>query len=89
MKEVVVAGIPLMLIVIGLVQLVRSAGVEGKALRFWAMGFGSLLGIGYHLTLVASFSWPNIFGALILGLLFGLGATGAWDVSQNNRPPNN
>lgn len=85
-----VAGIPLMLVVIGLVQYVKEKlGWSGWGVEVFAILLGVGLGFGYHIYAAEVITWnfDFIFEGGIYGLAVGLVATGVYkayhEQSQN------
>ena len=76
-----VAGIPLMLVVIGLVQYVKEKlGWQGKGVEIFAILLGLALGFGYHVYAAEVVAWTYafIFEGVIFGFAVGLVATGVY-----------
>lgn len=85
-----VAGIPLMLVVIGLVQYVKEKlGWSGWGVEVFAILLGVGLGFGYHVYAAEVIAWTYkfVFEGVIYGLAVGLVATGIYkayhEYSQN------
>jgi hypothetical protein len=78
--QFVVAGIPLIVIVFALIEEVKAWGLTGKILRALALVLGLLLSLGYQLAVVGlpvdAAGW---FTAVIVGLVYGLAASGAYN----------
>ena len=47
-ENITVAGIPLLLVVIGLVQYIKGFGLQGNSVRALSGAVGLVLGLGYH-----------------------------------------
>ena len=77
-----VAGIPLILVVIGLVQFVKTKlGWEGKGVEIFAICLGFAFGFAYFVYAAADpilWNFKFIFPAVIYGLAVGLVATGIY-----------
>jgi hypothetical protein len=82
-SQYVVAGVPLVLVVLGLVEWVKSLGLQGVAVKFVSMGIGLVLGIGYQLSIAVPVGFPGWFGASVFGLALGLLASGIYDAVKN------
>jgi hypothetical protein len=81
LTSALVAGIPLMLVVIGVVQYVKEKiGWNGKGAEVFAILFGTLVGFGYHVYAAEVVAWNYnfIFEGVIYGLAVGLVATGIY-----------
>jgi len=79
----VVAGVPLVLVVLGLVEWVKSLGLQGVAVKFVSMAIGLILGIGYQLSIAVPVGFTGWFGAGVFGLALGLLASGIYDAVKN------
>lgn len=76
-----VAGIPLILVVIGLVQYVKEKlGWSGVGVEIFAIVLGTAFGFGYHVYAAEVIVWTFnfIFEGLVFGLAVGLVATGIY-----------
>lgn len=82
-----VAGIPLVLVVFGLVEMIKSLGIKGPLLTVLSMVIGLLLGMAFQVAqagVPASFAaW---FSVVIFGLTLGLVASGFYKWSDNRFP---
>ena len=80
----IVAGIPIMFVVIGLVQWVKEKlEWSGKGVEVFAIALGFALGFAYQVYLALQageivWDFVFIFTAVIYGLALGLGATGLY-----------
>ena len=83
-QKIEVAGIPLLFIVLGLVQYVKSLGLKGNAIRVASMVIGLLLGVGYQYSLINTLAmdFQNWFSVIVFGLGLGLVASGVYDVAN-------
>ncbi len=77
-----VGGVPLVLVVWGLVAFVKSLGVAGRALQIVGLLIGLVLGVAYQVAQAVSVDFAGWFTALIFGLALGLVANGLWDVAK-------
>ncbi len=78
-----VAGIPLVLVVIGLVEWVKRFGVAGKALNAASMAVGVVLGVAYQYAQAAPVGFGDWFTAVVFGLALGLVASGIYDAAKS------
>jgi hypothetical protein len=79
----VIAGVPLVLVVVGLVEWVKSLGLQGVAVKFVSMAIGLVLGIGYQISVAVPVGFAGWFGASVFGLALGLLASGIYDAVKN------
>lgn len=88
LPEFVVAGVPLVVLVFALVEEVKAWGVQGKILRAIALLFGVILAVVYQL---ASAGIPtDLMGWLtlvVIGLVYGLAASGGYNFLDSRFPP--
>lgn len=80
--EIAVAGVPLVLVILGLVEWVKSMGVTGKPLTALSMTLGLVLGGGYQLTQGVPVNWNGWFTVIVFGLAYGLVASGIYKVMK-------
>jgi hypothetical protein len=85
-----VGSIPLMVVVFGLVEMIKSLGLRGGALTILSMLLGSGFGMAYQF---AQSGFPGDFagwfGAVLFGLLIGLAASGFYKFTAARFPRNN
>ena len=81
--DAMVNGIPLLFVVLGLVEWIKTFGLTGNVLRGVSMLIGLLLGFGY-MTSQQGFptEFSPIFSYIIYGLALGLVASGIYDGSK-------
>jgi hypothetical protein len=81
--DAIVAGLPLVLVVVGLVEWVKQMGVQGNALRIVSLAIGLVFGIGYQISLGLPTDFAGWFGAVVYGLGLGLVASGIYDAAAD------
>ena len=79
----VVNGIPLVLVVMGLVELAKSFGAEGRLLTVISFLIGLVLGVLYQVSLGVPIGFTGWFAAVIFGLALGLVACKVYDAIRN------
>ena len=79
----VVNGIPLILVVLGLVELSKAFGVEGKVLTALSFVIGLALGVLYQISLGMPVGFAGWFGAAIFSLGLGLVASKVYDAIRS------
>lgn len=87
-----VQGVPLIVVVLGLVEYAKRWGFQGKQLLGASMGVGLVLGAAYQGYVLASAPGPGpataaawyiaVFGMVIYGLVLGLVASGVYDFAD-------
>jgi len=85
--NLIVAGIPLIAVVFGLVEFSKSLGAQGRLLTAISMLLGIGFGIGYQ---IATTSLPVGFGGwftvVVYGIALGLVASGFYDFADSRFP---
>ena len=81
-ENILVAGIPLLLVVLGLVQWIKQFGLEGKIVRVISMAVGLLLGVGYQLSIAMPVDFAGWFSTAVFGLALGIVASGLYDAAK-------
>ena len=91
LTNAIVAGVPLMIVVIGFVQFVKEKlNWSGWGVEVFAIVFGLIVGFAYQVYLAAAgdglkWDFVFIFPAIIYGLMVGLVATGIYKVYANEQ----
>ena len=75
----IVNGIPLLFVVMGLVELSKSFGAQGKALTAISFAIGLIIRLLYQLSLGMPADYAGWFGAAVFGLALGLVASKVYD----------
>jgi hypothetical protein len=81
--QLVVGGVPLVIVIFGLVEFAKKFGLAGNGLTIFSMLLGIGMGIGYKISesgLPVGFT--NWFGVVIFGLALGLTACGIYDFAN-------
>ena len=87
LSSLLVAGVPFLYIVFGLVEFVKKLGLSGKWLILVSMLIGMILGMAYQVSisgLPAPFAAR--FGVTCFGLVIGLTASGIYDFLSKRFP---
>ncbi len=79
-------GIPLVLVVFGLVEFIKKMGMSGKALTVASLLLGILLGTAYRLTLLMPMTFADWFSTVVFGLALGLVASGLYNFANERLP---
>ena len=82
-SDITVNGIPLLLLIIGLVEFVRQMGLGGKALKAVSALIGLALGLLYQISLGVPADFAGWFGAIVFSLGLGITASGLIDVARD------
>ena len=80
LPELVVAGVPVILIILALVEEVKAYGLSGKILRFVSLLIGFLM--SFLVTVGVSGVPTDVNGWVsvsVVGLIYGLSASGGYD----------
>ena len=81
--DAIVAGLPLVLVVLGLVEWVKRLGLAGKAVVIVSMAIGLALGLAYQVSIAVPIDFAGWFGAAVYGIGLGLLASGIYDVGKS------
>jgi hypothetical protein len=81
---ILVAGIPLVVVVLGLVQFIKGFGLEDNIVKGVSLAVGLVLGVGYQLSLATPVDFAGWFAAVVFGLGLGLVASGLYDANQSS-----
>ena len=79
----VVNGVPLIFVVMGLVELVKAFGAQGKVLTAASFLIGLGLGVLYQVSIAVPEGFAGWFGAVIFGLALGLVACKVYDAMKS------
>ena len=83
-STLLVGSVPLVVVVFGLVEFIKSLGLKGKALTVLSLVIGILLGLGYQVAEVGSpAGFTGWFEAGIFGLVIGLVASGFYKFAND------
>ena len=83
-NQLVVAGIPLIAVIFGLVEFAKRFGLQGNWLTIFSMVLGVGLGIGFKISESGvPIGYSNWFGVCIFGLALGLTASGIYDFANS------
>jgi hypothetical protein len=75
----IVNGIPLLFVVMGLVELSKSFGAQGKALTAISFGIGLIIGLLYQVSLGLPVGFAEWFGSAFFALALGLVTSKVYD----------
>lgn len=81
-ENILIAGIPLLAVVIGLVQFIKGFGLSGNTVKLLSLTVGLLLGGGYQYSLGAPVDFAGWFALVVFGLGLGLVASGLYDAAK-------
>lgn len=84
-SQALVGGIPLLLVVWGLVAFLKSLGMQGNALTGASLVTGLVLGMAYQFsTSGIPSTFDGWFGVVVYGLGLGIVASGLYDVVKRD-----
>ena len=86
LPEFVIAGIPLIVVIFALVEEVKAWGVTGKVLRAVALALGVILAVLYQLALAIPADLMGWLTVVVVGLIYGLSASGAYNFLDSRFP---
>lgn len=82
-SDVLVAGVPLIVVVIGLTEWLKSVGVSGKWLPFASMLIGLVFGVSYQQSISPIQDFATAFAAIVYGVGLGLVGSGLYDAVRS------
>ena len=82
-EDAVIKGIPLILVVIGLVEWTKRLGLSGIALQVTSLAMGIVFGVLYQASASTMAGWQDWFGAVVYGIGIGLVASGIYDAVKS------
>ena len=77
LSQYLIYGVPVITLVIGLVKLLQQQGLPSKYAPITSLTIGILGGIGVAVT-----NGQTILYGIVLGILFGLSASGIYDIGK-------
>ena len=83
LTTLLIGGVPLMLVVFGMVAFLKSMGLKDKALTASSLALGVVLGLLYYTSQKMPTGYAEWVGAAFFGLAIGITASGVYD--QLNR----
>jgi len=82
-NSLTVNGLPLMVIVMGIVSVLKKFGISGNALFASSLGTGLIMGILYQVSIAVPVGFTQWFGVAIFGVGLGIVTSGAYDVIKS------
>jgi hypothetical protein len=79
----IVAGSPLILVIMAIVEFIKRLGMQGKWLLITSMITGVVVGTGYQLSVVFPVTFADYFKLVISGLTWGLAASGVFEAIKS------
>jgi hypothetical protein len=85
--SLVVGGIPLMVVIFGLVEFSKSLGLAGKKLTIFSMLLGVAFGVAYQIAVAGEpAGFAAWFSIVVYGLALGLVTSGFYDFADSRLP---
>ena len=81
-SSVVVNGIPLLVVIAGLVQFADHFGIKGKAQLVLSLSLGIIFGIAFQLQSGLPGDFAGWFGVVVFGLGLGCTTSGLYDLGK-------
>jgi hypothetical protein len=86
LTSLLVGGIPLIIVIFGLVEFSKKLGLSGNWLLAFSLALGTFFGIAYKLSLAMPAGLADWFAVIIFGLALGLIASGIYDFASSRMP---
>jgi len=83
--DAVINGIPLVVVIAGLVEFAKKFGLKGEWCTALSMAMGVLLGMAYQVQAGLPVDFAGWFAAIVYGVALGLATSGLYDVVHNRR----
>jgi len=86
LPEFAIAGIPLIVVILMLVEEIKAWGLQGKILRAVSMLIGLLFAGVYQLATAMPTTLMAWLVVIVVGLLYGIAASGTYDFIDRRIP---
>jgi len=87
MTELLVGGIPLIIVIFGLVEFIKSFGLAGKIVTGLSLVLGVLFGVGYKIAESGTpATFAEWFAVAVFGIALGLVASGFYKFAEARFP---
>jgi hypothetical protein len=84
-SNAIINGIPLVLLIAGLVAFAKTMGLQGKALTILSAGLGLVFGAAFQISEGGiPVDFDGWFGLVIYGLGLGIGTSGMYDLVKRD-----
>lgn len=83
-SNLAVAGIPLILVIAGLVAFAKDMGLAGRALTGLSLGLGVVFGIAYQFSTNPPKTLAEYFATIVFGLGLGLTTSGLYNMVRQD-----
>jgi hypothetical protein len=84
--EFVIAGIPLSIIIVALVEEIKMWGLTGNILRVVSIVIGVVLAVLYQLATKVPVTLMDWLVLVVIGILYGITASGGYDFFNKRFP---
>jgi hypothetical protein len=81
-----IGGIPLVVIIGGLVSYAKKLGLRGNWLTALSGGVGLVIGFLYQMSVRMPTAWGDWLYYIVYGILLGLTTSGIYDIIHNKQP---
>lgn len=85
-SNLLIGGIPLIVVIFGLVEFIKSLGLQGKAVTVVSLALGLVFGLAYQFTLAIPSDFAGWFSAIVFSLALGLVASGFYKFVDTRFP---
>lgn len=82
-EDDLINGIPLTVVVVALVEWLKSIGIYGKMLRVISLVIGLILGAAYQYSITPPIDISGWIGIIVYGLMLGLVSSGIYDAVKS------
>lgn len=81
--EAMVNGVPLIVVIVGIVEWLKRLGISGIALNVASMVIGIVFGVAYRHAQQPIADFPSALNAVVYGLALGMAASGVYDAAKS------
>jgi hypothetical protein len=81
--EAMVNGVPLIVVIVGVVEWLKRLGISGMTLNMASMVVGIVFGVAYRHAEQPIGDFTSALSAVIYGIVLGLCASGVYDAAKS------
>ena len=85
-SNLLIDGIPLVIVIFGIVEFMKEMGLRGKGLTIASLLLGLFFGLAYRMTYGIPVTFAGWFSSVVFGLALGLVASGLYDFANSRLP---
>jgi hypothetical protein len=86
LTQLLVGGVPLLIVIFGLVEFSKSMGLKGRPLTVLSLVLGIIFGLAYQFSIQIPVGFAAWFAVVVFGLALGLVTSGFYDFANDRFP---